>query len=280
MSVPYLSILRPAQWLKNLMLFFPPFLAGHALQPGIATKGLIPFVAFCLVSSSGYIFNDLLDRKRDLLHPQKSLRALPSGTISVTAASLYAFFLLVCGLLLAWMVSVKIMALVVMYTIISVCYSLFCKTVPVLDLFCISAGFLIRLQTGGELFQIPISSWLFLTVFLLALFLSTGKRLSESLTLGTDAGEHRASLACYSFSFLRGAMYMTGAAVLVTYFMSVLQKPKLIYSVPLCLFGLLRYILRVSSGKGGDPTESLLKDWMLFVVGLLWVVMVFWSIYL
>jgi hypothetical protein len=119
-----------------------------------------------------------------------------------------------------------------------------------------------------------------LTVFLLALFLSTGKRLSESLTLGTDAGEHRASLACYPFGFLWGALYMTGAAVLVTYVMYVLHKPKLIYSVPLCLFGLLRYILRVSSGKGGDPTESLLKDWMLFVVGLLWVVMVFWSIYL
>jgi 4-hydroxybenzoate polyprenyltransferase len=280
MSTPYLSILRPAQWLKNLMLFFPPFLAGQVLQAGIVTKGLIPFSAFCLVSSSGYIFNDLLDRKRDLLHPQKCLRALPSGTISVTAASRYAIFLLVCGLLLAWMVSVKILVLVVGYVFISVCYSLFCRTIPVLDLFCISTGFLIRLQAGGELFQIPISSWLFLTVFLLALFLSTGKRLSESLTLGTDAGEHRASLAYYPFGFLWGALYMTGAAVLLTYVMYVLNKPKLIYSVPLCLLGLLRYMLRISSGKGGDPTESLLKDWMLFVVGFLWVAMVFWSIYL
>ena len=74
-------------------------------------------------------------------------------------------------------------------------------------------------------------------------------------------------------------MYMTGAAVLVTYAMYSLNKQMLIYSVPLCLFGLLRYMFRVTSGKGGDPTESLLKDWSLFVVGLLWVLMVVWSIY-
>lgn len=280
MIVHYLTMMRPSQWLKNLMLFFPPFLAGRALLPGIFTTGLPIFCAFCLVSSAGYIFNDLLDRRRDLHHPQKCLRPLPSGTVSVRGAALLSVLLLVSGLSLASLTSFPVLLLLLGYAVISLLYSLALKNIPVVDLFCISAGFLIRLQAGGELFQIPISSWLFVTVFLLAMFLSTGKRLSESRALGDAAGDHRASLARYPEGFLAGTLYMTGCSVLVTYTMYALNKPRLILSVPLCLFGLLRYMLRVSSGKSGDPTESLLKDRVLFVVGLLWVVMVVWSLYL
>lgn len=278
MSFHYLAILRPAQWLKNLMVFFPLFLSGQMLS-GISHSELLAFCAFCLVSSAGYIFNDLLDRKRDVLHPKKSLRALPSGAISVLGASIYAALLIFSGLLLAGLFSRRILLLLLVYALISCLYSLTLKNIPVIDLFCISAGFLIRLQAGGEMFQIPISSWLFITVFLLAIFLSTGKRLSESQSLGDHAAKHRASLAFYPSGFLAGTMYMTGSAVLVTYAMYVLNKPKLVYTVPLCLFGLLRYLLRVSSGKNGDPTESLLKDWVLFVVSGLWLLMVVWSVY-
>lgn len=276
----YISILRPTQWLKNLMLYFPPFLAGHAFYPGIFTHGLIPFSSFCLVSSAGYILNDLTDRKRDLLHPQKSMRPLPSGKISVPAAWFYALLLLMVASVLAWSTSVTFFAFLAGYVAISCCYSLYFKNIPVIDLFCIAAGFLIRLQAGGELFQIPISPWLFLTVFLLAFFLSAGKRFSELQTLGAGAGEHRSSLSGYPPGFLNGTMYITASAALVTYAVYVIQKPRLINTVPLCLLGLLRYILRVSSGKSGDPTESLLKDGQLFVVSLLWVVIVCWSIYL
>lgn len=279
LTTSYLSMLRPTQWLKNLMLFFPPFLAGHTLQTGIVAKGVIPFGSFCLVSSAGYILNDLVDRQRDLHHPHKRLRILPSGAISVAAALSTALGLLLGGLMLAWTTSSSFFAFVIGYIAISLGYSLYLKHMPIVDLFCIAAGFLIRLQAGGELFAVPISPWLFLSVLLLSLFLSTGKRLAELQALGEGAGNHRASLAGYPPGFLMGTLYLTAGTVLVTYAMYVVQRPKLIYTVPLCLFGLLRYILRVSSGKGGDPTESLLKDRLLFAVGLLWVVMVYWSIY-
>jgi decaprenyl-phosphate phosphoribosyltransferase len=275
----YLTILRPTQWLKNLMLFFPPFLAGQMLLPGVITKGMVPFGAFCLVSSAGYIFNDLQDRDRDAHHPQKCLRPITSGVVSLTGASLFSALLLIIGLLLAGFISPRFLLLLVGYVVVTTSYSLRLKTLPIVDLFCISAGFLIRLQAGGELFNVPISPWLFLTVFLMAVFLSTGKRLSESRSLGETAGEHRTSLAHYPPGFLHGTMFMTAGAVLVTYAMYALNRQTLIYSVPLCLFGLLRYMFRVSSGKGGDPTESLLKDRLLFVVGVLWVLMVVWSIY-
>lgn len=279
MITAYLTLLRPTQWLKNLMMFFPPFLAGQILLPGLVSIGVAPFVAFCLVSSAGYILNDILDRDRDVHHPQKRLRPIPSGAVSLSGAIILSALLLISSLVLAGFSSSRFLLLIASYAAITTSYSLLLKSLPVVDIFCISAGFLIRLQAGGELYHVPISPWLFLTVFLLAVFLSTGKRVSESRSLGNMAGEHRKSLALYPPGFLDGIMYMTGGAVLVTYAMYALNRQTLIYSVPLCLFGLLRYILRVSSGQGGDPTESLLKDRLLFVVGVLWVLMVVWSIY-
>jgi len=159
-------------------------------------------------------------------------------------------------------------------------YSLVFKNIPIIDIFSVSAGFLVRLQTGGELYNIPISPWLFITVFLLAFFLSTGKRLSELKSLSKSAKLHRTSLADYPPGFLSGMLYMSGSAVLATYSIYSIDKSRLIFTVPLCMFGLLRYIFRVSSGINGDPTESLLKDWVLFAVSLVWLLMVIWSIYL
>ncbi|MDD2337050.1 MAG: decaprenyl-phosphate phosphoribosyltransferase, partial [Geobacteraceae bacterium] len=128
-------------------------------------------------------------------------------------------------------------------------------------------------------FGVEISAWRFLSVFLRAIFLSTGKRLYEKNALGESAGHHRKSLESYPPGFLDGTMYMTGGAVLVTYTLYVIEHHVLIYTVPLCCFGLLRYIMRVKSGLGGDPTESLIRDVPLFVVGLLWTLMVGWGIY-
>ncbi|MCM0083475.1 decaprenyl-phosphate phosphoribosyltransferase [Geomonas sp. Red32] len=275
----YLKLLRPAQWLKNLMLYFPPFLGGTILQHGMATRGVLPFVSFCLASSSTYVLNDLLDRHRDLHHPRKKGRPIPSGAVPVWAAALLGALSLAAGVYLAVGISTLFLLLLLAYLAVSACYSLKLKELPVVDLFCIASGFLLRLEAGGEAFGIEISHWLFLSVFLLALFLATGKRLGEKQSLGEQAGEHRKSLLSYPDGFLPGAMYMTGGAVLVTYTQYVILRHALVYTVPLCCFGLLRFILRVQSGEGGDPTESLLKDLPLFIVGVLWAAMIGWGVY-
>lgn len=275
----YFRLLRPTQWLKNLMLFFPPFLGGVLLHEGLALRGVIPVVSFCLASSAAYIFNDIQDASKDAFHPVKKNRPIPAGMISKTSAAFLAAFLFVVAILLGIYVSQGFIALLLIYMVVTVSYSLKLKNFPIIDLFCISAGFLIRLHAGGVVFGIAISEWLFLSVFLLSLFLSTGKRLCEKNAMGEHAGDHRKSLLLYPEGFLDGVMFLTGAAVLVTYAMYVVQRPALVYTVPLCTFGLLRYILRVKSGKGGDPTESLLKDGPLFIVGLLWAILVGYSIY-
>lgn len=275
----YFHILRPTQWLKNLMILFPPFLGGTILQPGIMGKSFAPILSFCMVSSGIYIINDILDAENDAVHPVKKARPIPSGQIGKKEAFLVSLLLLIAGLALGASLSRAFLAMVGLYVIISTSYSLKLKELPLIDIFCISAGFILRLEAGGFAFGITISEWLFLSVFLLSIFLSTGKRLYERTVLGDTAGCHRRSLMVYPDGFLDGILFLTGAVVLVTYTMYTLPHKSLIYSVPLCTFGLFRYILRVKSGLGGDPTESLLKDVQLFVVGILWVGMVGWSIY-
>ena len=279
--VPYLTLLRPLQWLKNLMIFFPPFLGGSLFLPGMAVRGGLPFFSFCMASSATYILNDIHDRENDRHHPDKKGRPLPSGRISIAGASLLAIVLACSAVMIARTVSGAFLLCLSVYLVVSIAYSVYLKDHPLIDIFCISAGFLIRLQAGGAAFGIAISEWLFLSVFLLSVFLSTGKRLGEKNRLGATAASHRKALVAYPEGFLQGTMYMTGSAVLVTYTMYVIARHSalLVYSVPLCCFGLLRYILRVQSGRGGDPTESLLRDVPLFIVGVVWVAMVGWGIY-
>lgn len=279
-TVALLKLLRPHQWLKNLMLLFPPFLGGTLLQTGLSAQAVLPLSAFCLASSATYIFNDILDADRDALHPRKSLRPIPAGQIGKPLGTVYAAAILGAAMILGAMVSKTFLFLLLTYLAVSAAYSLGLKGQPIIDIFCIAAGFVLRLQAGGAAFGVVISDWLFLSVFLLAIFLSTGKRLCEKNSLGDNSGNHRESLLHYPPGLLEGTMYMTGAAVLVTYSMYVIHRPALVYTVPLCTFGLLRFMLLVKSNRYGDPTESLLRDCILFVVGFLWVVIVGVATYL
>jgi len=278
-AIAIVRLMRPWQWLKNLMIFFPPLLSGSMLYPGVAVRGLLPFAAFCCASSASYIFNDLLDQERDSLHPEKKNRPLPSGQVSRMTATLFFIALLVLAVFLSFRVSAAFLGLVIAYLLITISYSLYLKSVPIIDVFCISLGFVLRLYGGGEASGIVISDWLFLTVFLLATFLSIGKRYSESLTLGDDAGEHRSTLGVYPEGFLEGTLYLSGAAVLITYSIYTISTPHLVYSVPLCMYGLFRYLMRIKLGLSGDPSESLIRDIPLLITSILWALMIGWSIY-
>jgi 4-hydroxybenzoate polyprenyltransferase len=281
MTVNVLKLLRMRQWLKNLMLFFPPFLGGTFFSDCLVPQALLPFISFCMVSSSTYIINDIFDQDKDRRHPEKRTRPIASGRVSSTTALTAAAVLLIGGAVLAKLISVTFLLYLLAYVAVSIAYSSKLKDIVLVDIFCISTGFLLRLLAGGAAFNVAISEWLFLSVFLLSVFLSTGKRLAEKQRLGDAAHHHRKALLVYPQGFLEGTLYMTGSSVLVTYTMYVISRhsPLLLYSVPLCCFGLLRYILRVQSGKGGDPTESLTRDVPLLIVSAAWVCMVGWGIY-
>lgn len=278
----YIKLIRPVQWLKNLMLFFPPFLAGSFFHLPSAKLFFLPFMTFCVASSAAYIFNDYRDVARDRAHPVKKGRPLACGAISPTSALVTAVMLIALSLSIALTISVTFSYMLVLYMLISLSYSIFLKGYPVVDIFCISSGFLLRLLAGGEAFHVTVSSWLFICVFLLSIFLSTGKRLAEKELLNSNAEMHREVLSAYPDGVLDGFLYMSGSSVLVAYSIYVVSRDSLLLlcTVPLCAFGLFRYILRVKCGKGGDPTESLTRDTPLLLVGLSWAVLVAAGVYL
>lgn len=262
-------------------MFFPPFLSGSLLSSSFLwLTGILSFIAFCCVSSALYVFNDLNDMAKDEFHPVKRFRPLPSGAVSKRLATFISISLGVLGFVLALLAVPPLIPYLSIYAVVTIGYTAWFKNYSVIDLFCISCGFLIRLLAGGAIFTVEISEWLFLSVFFLSLFLSAGKRLSEQNLLGADAAGHRISLLGYSDGTLDAILQISAATVLVTYTMYTVVHPQLVYSVPLCTFGLFRYILRVKSGNSGDPTESLLKDIPLLCVSVLWALFVGWSIYL
>ncbi len=278
---PYLVMLRPRQWIKNLIMFFPPFLSGSLFSSAcISVTGFLSFISFCCISSALYVVNDLNDIERDILHPVKRLRPLPSGVVSKRPAAAISVSLGLLGFVIAFLAVQPLIPYLLLYGMVTLVYTKWLKNIPVVDLFCISSGFLIRLQAGGAIFNIEISQWLFLSVFFLSLCLSSGKRLSEQNLLEADAAEHRISLCGYSAGTLDAMLQIAAATVLVTYTMYTLVHPQLVYTVPLCTFGLFRYILRVKGGNSGDPTESLFKDLPLLCVSILWALVVGWSVYL
>ncbi|TYO99948.1 4-hydroxybenzoate polyprenyltransferase [Geothermobacter ehrlichii] len=277
----YFQLLRPHQWLKNLMLLFPPFLGGTLLGGHYSSGQLLwPLVAFCLGSSATYIVNDICDVEQDRLHARKKHRPLAAGRIGVRLAVVLAVVFAAGAVAGAWWVSARFLVFLLLYLGVSLVYSLWLKDMPLVELFCVVSGFLLRLLAGGEAYGVAISDWLFLSVFLLALFLVSGKRLSELRHEGGEAPERiRSVLACYPQGFLEGCMLLSGSAVLVTYTMYVISHQSTIWVIPLSCFGLLAFWRRVLSGRGGDPTRALLMDPCLFIAGVGWVVVVGWSVY-
>jgi len=274
-----LRLLRPKQWTKNLTILFPPLFGGGLFRPEVFDNLAIPLLSFCLASSATYVMNDLLDAEKDACHPVKKNRPIPSGAIGPITATAIAVILLLQALLLAHFVSSPFLFILLGYLLLSCVYSFKLKDVPVVDIFCVSAGFLLRLHAGGIAFAIQISDWLFLSVFLLSIFLSLGKRIAEKQLLHEKCAFHRPVLAAYHLDFLYGSMYMTGAAVLVTYAMYVVViHPSLLYTIPLSFFGLLRYIFQVIKGSNGDPTDVLFQDKVLLAVSLSWVTIIAWNL--
>lgn len=270
----YLSILRPHQWLKNLLLLFPPFFGGKILQTASLMKIVPSLLSFCLAASCCYIINDIIDRNLDQRHPTKKDRAIARGDMHVVFAYVFAACLYVAAMLLSSSVSSRFEGFLILYLFISFLYTIYFKNIVIADIFFISFGFLIRVSAGGEAFRIPITNWLLLTVFMVALFLAAGKRLGELVALGDDALIHRTSLLHYSQSFLEGILWFTGSAAIVTYSLYTIgNKSEMVYTVPIAAFGLLRYIFIVKEGKG-DPTEALLKDKQILITGIFWALMI------
>ncbi len=257
----YLKIFRIKHWIKNFFLFAAPFFGGA-------------FIAFSLCSSSIYIFNDLRDIERDRLHPKKSKRPIASGQVSKNSAYTLSFLLILTSLILSFKIGINFFYFIILYFLIQIGYSIYFKKVPILDIFCIASGFVIRVLAGGAVFDVEVSRWLILTMFMISLVLATGKRLGEVLLLSEKITEHRQSLNSYSISTLNEILLISSSAALIAYSLyTVEQFHKLIYTIPVVTFGLFRYLMISKQGMG-DPTEAMTKDRWLALTIFIWLFIV------
>jgi decaprenyl-phosphate phosphoribosyltransferase len=270
----YLLILRPKHWVKNLFVFAAPFFGGTLLHSRTLLLALPVFMTFSLCASSAYVFNDVLDLENDKHHPKKSRRPVALGTMSRRNALLLAGVLAVTASFVAYKIAPAYLYYVLLYLSIQIVYSVRLKNIPIVDIFCIASGFVIRVLGGGAVFQVAISHWLFLTMFMISLVLGAGKRLGEVNLLNEKAGNHRKSLNIHAVSALSEILVISSASALVAYTLYVVdQFQNLIYTVPIVTFGLFRYLL-LSKGGLGDPTDALTKDRWLAVTVVVWLLLV------
>lgn len=273
-----IKLMRPRQWVKNVFVLAPLIFSGEFLHPESIKVSLLAFVLFCIASSATYIVNDLHDIERDRRHPTKSrTRPLAAGKVTIPAA-LALLGVLLTLLVAAGLVMPRVMAVIAAYLALNLAYSFYLKHEPVIDIFTIAIGFVLRVYAGTMALALPLSSWMLVTTLCLALYLAAVKRKQELAQSGIDGRE---VLKKYSPVLVDRYAEMSATGALLFYGLFVMSaKPRLVITVPLVLFGLFRYWYVVEELDGGEsPTDALLNDWQLLLTVVLWIAACGWALW-
>ena len=279
--------MRPRQWVKNVLVAAAPLAAGRLFESQVLVDVALAFVAFCLVSATVYLLNDVRDLEEDRLHPKKRLRPIASGELSTRSAVVIAAIVGTLGFGIGFYTSIGLGITLAVYLILQLLYSAFLKHLPVVDLAIVASGFLLRAIAGGVAADIPLSQWFLLVASFGSFFMVAGKRYSEMKALGADAGTRR-SLSRYSESYLRFAWMLAAVMVLISYSLWAFENrdghpflgvPWTAVSIAPFTLGLLQYALEVDSGNAGEPEEVVLHDRVLQGIGLVWLVVIFIAVF-
>ena len=264
-----LRLLRPRQWIKNLLLFAALVFAKELFVPRSVALATLAFVAFCLASSSVYVVNDLVDADRDREHPEKRNRPIASGEVPPARAGAIAAALTLVALGMAFAIGRGFGAAMLVYLGLSHFYSLAGKNVVVLDVLLVAAGFVIRAVAGALAIQVPYSDWFVLCTLFLAMFIAFSKRRAELAAIGDGVARSRPVLALYSERSLAAFTAASMAAAIIGYSLYVqdthsraADEQKLLpLTVPFVIFVIFRYHLLVERGGAGErPEEAVFQD--------------------
>lgn len=285
----YLKLLRPKDWAKNLFLFIPLFFASQIFNLDKIIQVFYGFIAFCCIASSIYIINDYRDIEDDRKHPVKRNRPLASGAVKPTAALLICGILLIAGFSIAWCLRYKFAFVLGVYFLINLGYSLGLKSIPILDIMILALGFVLRIKGGSVISLIPLSEWIIIMVFLLAVFMAIGKRRDDVLLKMGSGVDMRKSIKGYNLEFLNVLLALVCAVIIVAYFMYTMSPEvtnrlgtyRLYYTCVFVIAGIMRYLQIVFVvADSGSPTKILYRDRFIQVTLLLWVASYISIIYL
>lgn len=273
-----LKLVRPKQWVKNGFVLAPLIFAGQFTDWSVIREALLAVVLFCIASSATYILNDYRDIDADRQHPIKSKkRPLASGEVSKPLA-LVLLAVLYGLLIIGYLVQPEVVQVIIGYLMLNLAYSFVLKHKPVLDIFTIAFGFVLRVYAGAMAISVPVSSWMFVTTLCLALYLAAIKRRQELTQSGTEG---RKVLAFYSVSLVDRYAEMAATGALLFYSLFVIDsRPDMVATIPFVLFGLFRYWYVVETNKEGEsPTDALLSDWQLLLTVFGWIAVCIWALW-
>ena len=287
-----IELIRPSQWLKNLFVFLPLFFGGEIMNLFLVKNAGITFIIYSLFASAIYVFNDLIDKDYDKLHPDKKFRPIASGKVSTKQAFFLIFILLSLATSLIFTLPLAVQKnvsfVLVSYLIINILYSLGLKNVAILDVFIIAAGFVLRLFAGGLTTENELSHWIVLMTFLLALMLGFAKR-RDDVTLFLESGKKaRKNTNTYNIAFLNQIISIVGTVTIVCYIMYSLSeevtnrlKTDYLYLTSIfVLAGIIRYLqIAIVEKNSGNPTKILVKDRFIQTVLICWIISFYLIIY-
>lgn len=280
-------LMRPRQWIKSSFVFAGLLFVNGWRQPQLTKSVVLAAAAFSLIASGVYIFNDIADRKQDVLHPHKKMRPLAAQSISIKIAVVLLCCLWLGGFALGLFVSAKVLLMLLIYVAINVAYSLGLKHVVLLDVFIIAGGFMLRILAGTTGVGIAPSQWLLLCGLMIALFLGFAKRRAELYNLRDDETAHRKVLNNYQPVLLDKMIVVTATCVILSYSLYTMspatiathKTDQLIYTVPFVMYGIFRYIYALHShNTGSDPAQEVFRDPHILASVIGWLILTLWLI--
>jgi 4-hydroxybenzoate polyprenyltransferase len=272
-----LVAMRPPEWIKNLLVYAGLLFSQQFDDLGLVLEVTLVFVAFCAISSAGYLVNDLRDVAHDRRHPEKRHRPVASGALSERVAWTAAVVLAVAAVGLAVAaVSAEIAGLVALYGAITVAYSVILKRLVIIDVMTIAGLFILRVVAGAVAVDAQASEWLILCTGMLALFLGFTKRRQEAMEEMADNAETRPVLEHYSVAYLDQMVAMVTAAAIISYAIYAVNSPnigsEMLATAPSVLYGIFRYLYLIYDRRDTRSTATILtEDPGMIFAGMTWI---------
>lgn len=283
----YIRLLRITNWLKNIFVFVPLVFSKHLFDLAYIYDVLIGFIAFSFTSSLVYVFNDIFDAEKDRIHPLKKDRPIASMRISIKDAFITFFILLIIIGIFSIYLQKNFVLMLWFYILINIAYTLYLKKIVIADIFCIAAGFLLRVIAGAFIISVYLSNWLILTTIFLSLFLAVMKRRVE-IASNPSAANQRTVLKDYSIDFINLISAITATCVIMSYALYTVAErtikafgsEELVFTTLFVIFGIFRYMfLAIKKNKGENVVELLLTDLPMLINILLFISVALYIIY-
>jgi 4-hydroxybenzoate polyprenyltransferase len=275
----FLQIMRPLHWTKN-MFVFAGLIFGHKLTEPLALgRAIGGFACFCLVASAVYILNDIIDRQRDRLHREKCKRPIASGKVAIGSAFVFAVLCAAVAITAAFLLGRAFAAIILIYVVLMIFYSLVLRRIMILDCVVIAIGFCLRAIAGAVVVDVFISPWLIICTFALCLFMAFGKRRSEIALLQEESELFRNTLSGYTPELLAHMIDVTSGLAVVCFLLYAMDdrtfqafgNNHLVYTTPLVLYCIFRFSSLIQTGKYLGPVQFILHDLPFQIGFVVWV---------